>query len=186
MPLSLLVGPANAGKVERLLEQFHNQIERGPFLVVPNVGDIERSQRDLLRRSPALFSGRVGTFDDLFRELSARASGRRRLGDNGRRFVVRSLLSEAKLDSFARSARFGGFLDALVESFAELESALIEPAQVEGELGSLYALYLAELERLESADREPGLPSVRSSSTASRTSAVRSGGYWTRSPPAPK
>ena len=156
VPLSLLVGPANAGKVEQLLEQFRDEIERGPFLVVPNVGDIERSQRDLLRRSPALFYGRVGTFDDLFRELATKASTRRQLGENGRRFVVRSLLVEAKLDSFTRSARFGGFLDALVESFVELESALIEPARVEGELGSLYALYLTELERLESADRELG------------------------------
>jgi ATP-dependent helicase/nuclease subunit B len=154
VPLSLLVGPANAGKVELLLERFRDEIERRPFLVVPNVGDIERSQRDLLRRSPALFSGRVGTFEDLFRELAARAPGRRRLDDNERRFVVRSLLDEAKLESFARSARFGGFLDALVESFVELESTLIEPTQVEGELGSLYSLYLAELERLERADRE--------------------------------
>ena len=89
VPLSLLVGPANAGKVEQLLERFRNDIERQPFLVVPNVGDIERSQRDLLRRSPALFSGRVGTFDDLFRELAAKTPGRRRLGDSERRFVVR-------------------------------------------------------------------------------------------------
>ncbi|MGD0273561.1 MAG: PD-(D/E)XK nuclease family protein [Gaiellaceae bacterium] len=154
MPLSLLVGPANAGKVEQLLERFRDEIERRPFLVVPNVGDIERSQRDLLRRSPALLSGRVGTFDDLFRELAAGAPGRCRLGDSERRFVVRSLLAEAKLDSFARSARFGGFLDALVEGFVELESALIEPTKVEGELGSLYSLYLAELERLDRADRE--------------------------------
>ena len=154
VPLSLLVGPANAGKVEQLLERFCDEIERRPFLVVPNVGDIERSQRDLLRRSPALFSGRVGTFDDLFRELAAKAPGRRRLGDNERRFVARSLLAETKLDSFARSARFGGFLEALVESFVELESALVEPARAEGELGSLYSLYLAELERLDRADRE--------------------------------
>jgi len=154
VPLSLLVGPANAGKVEQLLERFRDEIERRPFLVVPNVGDIERSQRDLLRRSPALLSGRVGTFDDLFRELAAGAPGRCRLGDSERRFVVRSLLAEAKLDSFARSARFGGFLDALVEGFVELESALIEPTKVEGELGSLYSLYLAELERLDRADRE--------------------------------
>ena len=41
-----------------------------------------------------------------------------------------------------------------MESFIELESALIEPARVEGELGALYSLYLAELERLGRADRE--------------------------------
>jgi ATP-dependent helicase/nuclease subunit B len=96
----------------------------------------------------------VGTFDDLFRELGATDSKRRRLGESERRLVVRSLLEKATLDSFARSARFGGFVDALAESFVELESALIEPDQVEGELGSLYSRYLAELTRLDCADRE--------------------------------
>ena len=154
MPLNLLVGPANAGKVERLLERFFAELDRHPFLIVPNVGDIGRMQRDLLSKSPSLFAGRVGTFDDLFRELAARASARGVLGDAQRRLLVRSLLEKTKLDSFARSARFGGFVDALIDGFAELESALIEPAQVEGELGSLYSLYLTELERLGLADRE--------------------------------
>jgi ATP-dependent helicase/nuclease subunit B len=154
VPLNLLVGPANAGKVERLLERFSAEIDRHPFLVVPNVGDIGRLQRDLLSRSPSLFAGRVGTFDDLFRELTVGASAHGAPSDTQRRFLVRSLLDRTKLDAFTRSARFGGFVDALIDGFAELESALIEPGQVEGELGSLYSLYLAELERLDLADRE--------------------------------
>ena len=154
MPLNLLVGPANAGKVERLLEQFSAALDRHPFLIVPNAGDIARLQRDLLKRSDALFAGRVGTFDDLFRELDDGASARGALSDAERRLLVRSLLDRAELSSFSRSARFGGFLDALVEGFAELESALIEPGQVTGELGSLYSLYLDRLEQLGLADRE--------------------------------
>ena len=152
MPLNLLVGPANAGKVERLLERFSAELDRHPFLIVPNVGDIGRLQRDLLSRSPSLFAGRVGTFDDLFRELAVGASARSALGDAQRRLLVRSLLDRTKLDSFTRSARFGGFVDALIDGFAELESALIEPGQVEGELGSLYSLYLDRLEQLGLAD----------------------------------
>jgi len=154
VPLNLLVGPANAGKVERLLEQFSAALDRHPFLVVPNAGDIVRLQRDLLSRSAALFAGRVGTFDDLFRELGAGAGARGALSDAARRLLVRSLLDQTQLSSFSRSARFGGFIDALVEGFAELESALIEPGQVDGELGSLYSLYLDQLERLGLADRE--------------------------------
>lgn len=153
MPLSLIVGPANAGKVEELLGRFSTDLERQPFLVVPNIGDIEERRRDLLRRHPALLAGRVGTFDDLFREL-ARGGPRTRLGDGARRLLVRSLLSRTKLDSFKRSAGFGGFLEALVRGFTELESALIEPESIEGELGALYGLYLAELERLGRVDRE--------------------------------
>jgi len=154
VPLNLLVGPANAGKVERLLEQFSAALDRHPFLIVPNAGDIARLQRDLLKRSDALFAGRVGTFDDLFRELDDGASARGALSDAERRLLVRSLLDRAELSSFSRSARFGGFVDALVEGFAELESALIEPGQVTGELGSLYSLYLDRLEQLGLADRE--------------------------------
>ena len=154
MPLNLLVGPANAGKVERLLEQYSAVLDRRPFLVVPTVGDITRLQRDLLRRSPALFAGKVGTFDDLFRELAEHESARTRLSDAQRRLLVRSLLDRAQLGSFSRSARFGGFVDALVEGIAELESALVEPGLVEGDLGSLYSLYLDELKRLDLADRE--------------------------------
>ena len=154
MPLHLLVGPANAGKVERLLEQFAAAIDRHPFLVVPNAGDITRLQRDLLRRSTALFAGRVGTFDDLFHELGNGSTSRGSLGDAGRRLLVRSLLDQASLDAFSRSARFGGFVDALVEGFAELEAATAEPGQVAGELGALYSRYLSELERLNLADRE--------------------------------
>jgi ATP-dependent helicase/nuclease subunit B len=154
VPLNLLVGPANAGKVELLLEHLREGLERRPFLIVPNVGDVERVQRDLLRRSPALFAARVGTFDDLFRTLAAEDPERRRLTDAQRRLVVRSLVDGARLGPFDRSARFAGFLDALVGGFAELESALAEPDRVEGELGSLYSLYIAELERLDRADRE--------------------------------
>ena len=156
MPLNLLVGPANAGKVERLLEQYSAVLERHPFLVVPTVGDITRLQRDLLRRSPALFAGKVGTFDDLFRELAEHERARTRLSDAQRRLLLRSLLDRAQLGSFSRSARFGGFVDALVEGIAELESALVEPGLVEGDLGSLYSLYLDELKRLDLASRRSG------------------------------
>jgi ATP-dependent helicase/DNAse subunit B len=154
VPLNLLVGPANAGKVERLLEQFCAEQERRPFLIVPNAGDIEPLQRDLVRRSPALVAGRVGTFDDVFGEIGAGESSRGTIGEASRRLLVRSLLDRVELRALARSARFGGFVDALVESFTELESELVEPARVEGELGTLYGLYLAELERLGLADRE--------------------------------
>ena len=81
MPLNLLVGPANAGKVQRLLEQFAAALDRHPLLVVPNAGDIAHLQRDLLDRTKVLFAGRVGTFDDLFRELDGATGARSVLGD---------------------------------------------------------------------------------------------------------
>jgi hypothetical protein len=66
MALTLLAGPANAGKVARLLERYLARLEHEPVLIVPNRSDVERVERDLLRRRPALLGGSIGTFDDLF------------------------------------------------------------------------------------------------------------------------
>src|SRR5947207_15707311 len=68
MPLTLLVGPANAGKVALLLDRYLAALERAarPVLIVPNRPDVERVERDLLNRCGALIGGSIGTFDDVF------------------------------------------------------------------------------------------------------------------------
>ena len=75
MGLSLLVGPANAGKVALLSERYLAVLGTGgpgsqPVLIVPNRSDVERVERDLLARSPALLGGSIGTFDDLFARIA--------------------------------------------------------------------------------------------------------------------
>ena len=57
MPLALLVGPANAGKVARLLDRYLDCLDREPVLVVPNRFDRDRVERDLLGRTDALLGG---------------------------------------------------------------------------------------------------------------------------------
>ena len=57
MGLSLVVGPAHAGKVALLLERYLDVLERDPWLVVPNRVDVERVERDLVERRPALLAG---------------------------------------------------------------------------------------------------------------------------------
>jgi hypothetical protein len=42
MPLSLIAGPANAGKVELLLGRYLASLERAPVLIVPTGSDVER------------------------------------------------------------------------------------------------------------------------------------------------
>ena len=69
MPLSVLAGPANAGKVARLLERYLGALDSDPFLIVPNRPDVDRAERELLRGSGALMGGSIGTFDDLFRRI---------------------------------------------------------------------------------------------------------------------
>ncbi|HEY1513149.1 MAG TPA: hypothetical protein VGF66_05295, partial [Gaiellaceae bacterium] len=64
MGLSLLAGPANAGKVAHLLDRYLARLDDEPTLIVPNASDVDRVERDLLARCGCLFSGSIGTFDD--------------------------------------------------------------------------------------------------------------------------
>jgi hypothetical protein len=51
MGLALVVGPAKAGKIARLLEGYLEAIEHDPVLIVPGGADVERIERDLLART---------------------------------------------------------------------------------------------------------------------------------------
>ena len=155
MGLALVVGPAKAGKVARLLEGYLEQIDRDPVLIVPNRSDVERIERDLLQRCGALLAGSIGTFDDVFRELALGAEGARPvLSDAQRSLVARRVLGRTPLNGLGRSARFPGFADSLLAVLGELESGLLEPAQLDGDLALLYASYREELDRLGLWDRD--------------------------------
>jgi ATP-dependent helicase/DNAse subunit B len=155
MALTLLAGPANAGKVALLLERYLSELSHEPFLIVPNRSDVDRVERELLASCGALLGGEIGTFDDLFRQL-AKGGGEHRpvATDAQRALLVRRALGRARLNGWTRSARFAGFADTLSAALGELESALVEPADVEGDLGGLYAEYRAELDRLGLWDRD--------------------------------
>ncbi len=155
VPLSLIAGPANAGKVELLLGRYLDSLEREPILIVPNRSDVERVERELLARRPALLAGSIGTFDDLFERIAAAGEGARPLVSQAQRaLLVRRVLAGVQLDGLSASARFGGFADALLQTLGELESGLLDPGQLEGDLATLHAAYRAELDRLELWDRD--------------------------------
>ena len=155
MALALVVGPAKAGKIARLLDAYLEAIERDPVLIVPNAADVERVERDLLTRSGALLSGSIGTFDDLFRELALGAADARPVaGEAQQMLLVRRALARTTLNGLGRSARFGGFADALLATLRELESGLLDPEELDGDLAGLYAAYRVELDALELWDRD--------------------------------
>ncbi|MDQ3890676.1 MAG: hypothetical protein M3312_09045, partial [Actinomycetota bacterium] len=159
MSLALLVGPANAGKVARLLDRYLDVLERNPVLVVPNRADVERAERDLVRRAPAITGGSIGTFDDLFERVvragnGAGAGARLAIGRAQRSLLLARVVARASLNGLSDSARFQGFTDALADAIAELESALIEPAALGGHLGNLYGAYRQELDALGLRDRD--------------------------------
>ena len=155
MGLALVVGPAKAGKIARLLDDYLDAIDRDPVLIVPNAADVERIERDLLRRTSALLSGSIGTFDDVFRELAQGGRDARPVaGDAQRTLLVRRAIARTSLNGLGRSARFGGFADALLAALAELESGLLDPEELDGDLARLHAAYRAELDSCGLWDRD--------------------------------
>jgi len=153
--LNLITGPANAGKVALLLRRYLEALDAEPYLIVPNRSDVERVERDLLELQPALFAGSIGTFDDLFSRIArAGADVRSVATDAQRALLVRRALASHSLNGLGRSARFGGFADALLTTVAELESGLLDHNDLDGELAALYAAYRGELDRLNLWDRD--------------------------------
>jgi len=87
VPLRLIAGPANAGKVELLLGRYLDALDAGdgaePVLIVPNWADVDRVQFELLTRRGALLGGSIGTFEDVFRRVAAGSPDSRPVVDSG-------------------------------------------------------------------------------------------------------
>jgi ATP-dependent helicase/nuclease subunit B len=155
VPLTLLAGPANSGKVASLLERYLAVLDDNPVLIVPNRPDVDRIERDLLRRSPALVGGSIGTFADVFETL-ARGDGERPVATPAQRtLAVRNALSQTRLDGLGPSSRFQGFSEALVQTLGELESGWLDPDDLDDDgLSGLYRAYREELDRLGLWDQD--------------------------------
>ncbi|HEY2327416.1 MAG TPA: PD-(D/E)XK nuclease family protein [Gaiellaceae bacterium] len=155
MSLSLVAGPANAGKVALLLERYLARLDDEPTLIVPNRSDVDRVRHDLLERCGCLLGGFIGTFDDLFERLVRDDPAQRPVATDAQRaLVVRRAVAAVPLAGLSGSARTSGFTDTLLSTLAELESGLLDPPDLEGELALLYAAYRSELDSLGRWDRD--------------------------------
>ena len=153
MGLSLVVGPAHAGKVALLLDRFVDALDRDPWLIVPNRVDVDRVERELAGRRGALLAGTVGTFDTLFAALAGSDQPRRVLGEAGRSLIVKHLIGASALNAFGPSSRFAGFTDSLVGALTEIEANLLDPDDLGGDLAALAREYATELDRRRVHDR---------------------------------
>src|SRR5579862_6354473 len=143
MPLRLVLGPANSGKIGLLEREFLAAVDAGadPVLIVPNRPDADAFERDLLRRRGAILGGTVGTFDDLFDQVRERCGEPgRALTDTQRRLVVQRVVGAAELGELAVSARFAGFADALASLSDELAAAMLDPHPADGSAQELVGL----------------------------------------------
>src|SRR5256714_10888017 len=71
VPLTLVTGPANAGKAGRILGAYRDRIADEPILVVPALRDVRHAQRELAERG-AVFGTNVVRFGWLFRTVAER------------------------------------------------------------------------------------------------------------------
>ena len=170
MPLTLITGPANAGKAGRVLDAYRAALDREPLLVVPTFADVTHYQRELAAAGVA-FGGTVLRFARLVAEVARRAGWTGSvLGPVQRDRMVAAAIARSRLNALAASARSAGFARAAAELFAELQRGLVTPDALRGALGAaggggsqqrygaevvaLYEAYRAGLDAAGAVDRD--------------------------------
>jgi ATP-dependent helicase/DNAse subunit B len=165
MPLTLVIGPANAAKAGLILNGFRARLPRDPWLVVPTAADVAHYERELLRDG-ARRNGRVATFAGLAREVARRAGYAAPVaGALQRERLVAQAIASADLQALAPVARTRGFVHAAVAFTAELERTLITPQRFTAavrswpeaspalhEAAAIYDRYVRALDRLGRVD----------------------------------
>jgi ATP-dependent helicase/DNAse subunit B len=163
MPLTLVLGPANAAQAGEVLGAYAAAAHRGALLVVPTLADAEHYGREVAEQGAVL--GSVITFSGLAGEIANRAGYQaRRLSPLGRERVMSRVVRGLSFELLGESAASKGFARAAGVLVAELERSLVRPerfasalsawagADVRREpysrdLAALYRAYAGELER---------------------------------------
>jgi RecB family exonuclease len=149
--LSLVVGPAHAGKVALLLERFVALRDAEPWLVVPNRADVEVVERDLIRRTGGLVGGRVSTFEELFQHLARDpAFARPVVGDAARAVLLRRAVAGQPSEP---ERRLPGYAESVGAAIGDLDAGLMEPANGPASLAPVHAAYRELLEVVGLWDR---------------------------------
>ena len=167
MPITLITGPANAGKAQVVMDAVRVHLARGedPLLVVPTRADVEHYRRELAGEG-AVLGARVERFDGLVAEAVARARAEKPLlGDLARERLLASISREPL-------GAGPGHVRALGDFFAEVQARRIgagrltqalsawagqgrerSPAARAGELFGSYERRLSELGRTDREQR---------------------------------
>ena len=183
MPLTLITGPANAGKAGVVMDAFGAHRTRGerPLLIVPTHADVERYRLELGVEGAAA-GARVERFQGLLAEVLRRA------GSTGR--PLGRLARERALAVVLRHARgeppTAGVVRSLAALLEELEVERVTPARLRGALGAwavtdpghssharglgeLFEGYRRGLERLRPARVSPERQATRALDALRRT-----------------
>jgi ATP-dependent helicase/DNAse subunit B len=170
MAITLITGPANAGKAELVMDALRSHLARGeePILVVPTRADAEHYLRELAGDRAAI-GVRVERFAGLIGEVVLRAGIVQPVISGLARERLLLALSAGEDPQRARGAQ-RGFVRALSDLFAELQFRRIAPGRLlraleswraadgpdaaPAELGRIYAGYRDSLRRLGRLDAE--------------------------------
>jgi len=166
MPITLITGPANAGKAELVMDAVRRHLAHGeePLLVVPTRADADHYLRELAGDGASM-GVRVERFAGLIGEaVSCAGIGEPLLAGLARERVLEALCMRAGLPATP------GFVAALAEVLVELQVRRVTPAALgqalsswagadgtgasRAELGALFAAYCETLERLGRLDSE--------------------------------
>ena len=170
MAITLITGPANAGKAELVMDALRSHLARGeePILVVPTRADAEHYLRELAGDRAAI-GVRVERFAGLIGEAVLRAGIAEPVIGGLARERLLLALAAGEDPQRARGAQ-RGFVRALSDLFAELQFRRIAPGRLlraleewraadgpdaaPAELGNIYAGYRDALRRLRRLDAE--------------------------------
>ncbi len=110
--LDLVLGPANSGKLGRVVAWWQQALPWRPLIVVPTAAVAEEVTRELLRRTDA-FVGQAQalTFDGLVGEVLGEKPVY--AGEFQREILIAGILRDARLSALDSAVRFPGLVTAL-------------------------------------------------------------------------
>ncbi len=139
MALRVIQGPPNSGRAGEILAAFRASLEREPVLVVPTGDDVATFERELCGGSGATLGGSISTFAglnlDVARTLAVELAPTLTVAQ--RQALLRAAIRAAEPKRLRRSASRPGFAPALDRLVAELQAALISPAELRTLVGEL-------------------------------------------------
>jgi len=158
VPLKLIQGPPNSGRAGRIRRALIDVLARDPVLVVPTLDDVYEFERELCSEG-AILGAEVMTFGGLFRAVASVGGSppaaiftpAQRLG------AIATAVADRRgsLGPLRASARQAGFPRAFARLLDELQSAGVEPEDVEAAAGTLEgSAYLGDAAALFAAYTE--------------------------------
>jgi ATP-dependent helicase/DNAse subunit B len=152
MPLKLIQGPPNSGRAGRIRRGLIDVLDRDPVLVVPTLDDVYEFERELCAEG-AILGAEVMTFGGLFRTVASAGGAppdavftpAQRLSAIAAAVADR----QGSLGPLRASAGRPGFPRALARLLDDLQSAGLEPEDVEAAAGTLEgSAYLGDVAAL--------------------------------------